>query len=76
MIERDDARESELEHVREALGEAGERDQGHSPARVDPRRDREARDRLGEDPPADRAAADQADEEEEPEDSGGREAMG
>jgi hypothetical protein len=38
--------------VREALGDAGERDTGHSGERIDPSRDREARERLEEPPPA------------------------
>ena len=38
--------------MREALGDAGERDTGHSGERIDPSRDREARERLEEPPPA------------------------
>ena len=52
MIDHDDTRELDRERVREALGEAGERDTGHSRERIDPSRDREARERLEEPPPA------------------------
>ena len=52
MIDRDETRELDRERVREALGEAGERDTGHSGERIDPSRDREARERLEEPPPA------------------------
>jgi hypothetical protein len=52
VIDHDDARELDRERVREALGEAGERDTGHSRERIDTSRDREARDRLEEPPPA------------------------
>jgi hypothetical protein len=43
--------ELDRERVRKALGEAGERDTGHSRERIDPSRDREARERLEEQPP-------------------------
>ena len=52
MIDRDETRELDRARVREALGEAGERDTGHSGERIDPSRDREARERLEEPPPA------------------------
>ena len=52
MIDRDETTELDRERVREALGEAGERDTGHSGERIDPSRDREARERLEEPPPA------------------------
>jgi hypothetical protein len=52
VIARDETRELDRERVREALGEAGERDTGHSGERIDPSRDREARERLEEPPPA------------------------
>ena len=52
MIDHDETRELDRERVREALGEAGERDTGHSGERIDPSRDREARERLEEQPPA------------------------
>lgn len=52
MIDRDQTRELDRERVREALGDAGERDTGHSGERIDPSRDREARERLEEPPPA------------------------
>ena len=52
VIERDQTRELDRERVREALGDAGERDTGHSGERIDPSRDREARERLEEPPPA------------------------
>jgi hypothetical protein len=52
MIDHDETRELDRERVREALGEAGERDTGHSSERIDPSRDREARERLEEPPPA------------------------
>ena len=52
MIDRDETRELDRARVREALGEAGERDTGHSGERIDPRRDREARERLEEPPSA------------------------
>jgi hypothetical protein len=52
MIDRDETRELDRERVREALGEAGERDTGHSRERIDPSRDREARERLEEPPPS------------------------
>ena len=52
MIDRDETRELDHERVRQALGEAGDRDTGHSGERIDPSRDREARERLGEPPPA------------------------
>jgi hypothetical protein len=50
VIDQDETRE--LDRVREALGEAGERDTGHSRERIHPSRDREARERLEEPPPA------------------------
>jgi hypothetical protein len=52
VIDRDETRELDRERVREALGEAGERDAGHSGERIDLSRDREARERLEEPPPA------------------------
>ena len=52
MIDHDETSELDRARVREALGEAGERDTGHSGERIDPRRDREARERLEEQPPA------------------------
>ena len=52
MIDRDETTELDRERVREALGDAGERDTGHSGERIDPSRDREARERLEEPPPA------------------------
>jgi hypothetical protein len=52
VIDRDETRELDRERVREALGDAGERDTGHSGERIDPSRDREARERLEEPPPA------------------------
>src|ERR671914_1659413 len=52
VMDRDETRELDRERVREALGEAGERDTGHSGERIDPSRDREARERLEEPPPA------------------------
>ena len=52
MIDRDETRELDRERVREALGDAGERDTGHSGERIDPSRDQEARERLEEQPPA------------------------
>ena len=52
MIDRDETRELDRERVREALGEAGERDTGHPSERIDPSRDREARERLEEPPHA------------------------
>jgi hypothetical protein len=52
VIDHDETRELDQERVREALGEAGERDPGHSGERIDPSRDREARERLEEQPPA------------------------
>jgi hypothetical protein len=51
VIDRDETRELDQERVREALGDAGERDTGHSGERINPSRDREARERL-EEPPA------------------------
>jgi hypothetical protein len=51
VIDHDETRELDPERVREALGEAGERDTGHSRERIDPSRDREARERLEEPPP-------------------------
>ena len=51
MIDRDETRELDRERVREALGDAGERDTGHTEERIDPSRDREARERLEEPPP-------------------------
>jgi hypothetical protein len=53
VIDHDETRELDRERVRQALGEAGERDTGHSGERIDPSRDREARERLEEPPPAD-----------------------
>lgn len=52
MIDHDETRELDRERVRKALGEAGERDTGHSGERIDPSRAREARERLEEQPPA------------------------
>jgi hypothetical protein len=52
MIDHDETRELDRERVREALGAAGERDTGRSSERIDPSRDREARERLEEPPPA------------------------
>jgi hypothetical protein len=52
VIDRDETRELDQERVREALGEAGERDTGHSGEQIDPSRDREARERLEEPPQA------------------------
>jgi len=47
MIDRDE-RGPDREHVREMLGEPGERSTRHSEERIDPSRDQEARDRLPE----------------------------
>ena len=52
MIDHNETSELDRERVREALGDAGERDTGHSGERIDPSRDREARERLEEAPPA------------------------
>lgn len=52
MIDHNETRELDRERVREALGEAGERDTGHPSERIDPSRDREARERLEEPPSA------------------------
>jgi hypothetical protein len=52
VIEHDETRELNQERVREALGEAGDRDTRHSGERIDPSRDQEARERLEEQPPA------------------------
>src|ERR671915_31620 len=52
VIDHDETSEPDRERVREALGDAGERDTGHSGERIDPSRDREARERLEEPPPA------------------------
>jgi hypothetical protein len=52
VIDHNETRELDQERVREALGEAGERDTRHSGERIDPRRNREARERLEEQPPA------------------------
>src|ERR671914_772507 len=52
VIDRDETGELDRARVREALGEAGQRDTGHSGERIDPSRDREARERLEEPPPA------------------------
>jgi hypothetical protein len=52
VIEHDETRELNQERVREALGEAGDRDTRHSGERIDPSRDQEARARLEEQPPA------------------------
>jgi hypothetical protein len=52
VIDHNETRELDRERVREALGEAGERDTGHSTERIDPSRDREARERLEEPPSA------------------------
>jgi hypothetical protein len=52
VIDHDETRELDRERVREALGEAGERDTGHSGERIDQSRDREARERLEEPPSA------------------------
>jgi hypothetical protein len=52
VIDRDQTTELDRERVREALGDAGERDTGHAGERIDPSRDREARERLEEPPPA------------------------
>jgi hypothetical protein len=52
VIDHDETSELDRERVREALGDAGERDTGHSGERIDPSRDREARERLEEPPPA------------------------
>jgi hypothetical protein len=51
VIDHDETRELDRDRVRQALGEAGERDTGHSGERIDPSRDREARERLEEPPP-------------------------
>ncbi|MDQ4024806.1 MAG: hypothetical protein M3217_04860, partial [Actinomycetota bacterium] len=51
MVDHNETRELDPERVREALGEAGERDTGHSRELIDPSRDREARERLEEPPP-------------------------
>jgi hypothetical protein len=53
VIDHDETRELDRERVRQALAEAGERDTGHSGERIEPSRDREARERLEEPPPAD-----------------------
>ncbi len=52
MIDRDETRELDRERVREALGEPGVRAASHSGERIDPSRDREARERVEEPPPA------------------------
>jgi hypothetical protein len=51
VIDQDETRELDREGVRKTLGEPGERDTGHSGERIDPSRDREARERLDEPPP-------------------------
>ena len=52
MTAHDETRELDQERVRETLGGPGERDTGHSGEQIDPRRDREARERLEEPPSA------------------------
>jgi hypothetical protein len=71
VIDHDETRELDRERVREALGEMGERDTGHSAERIDPSRDREARERLEEPPPAgDRDQGEAAEPSEEGDPSG------
>ena len=58
MAEDEETREPDIEHVREALGEAGERSRRVTRPGLDPNRDREARERLAatptrRDPPRD-----------------------
>jgi hypothetical protein len=50
VTDHDERRELDRERVREALGEPGERPAAHSGERIDPSRDREARERLEEPP--------------------------
>jgi hypothetical protein len=52
VTDHDERRERDRERVREALGAPGERPAVHSGERIDPSRDREARERLEEPPPA------------------------
>jgi hypothetical protein len=58
MADHEDTREPDFEHVREALGEAGERSLRVTRPGLHPKRDREARERLAatqtrRDPPCD-----------------------
>jgi len=48
MVDREETRGPDIEHVREALGEAGERSGRATRPGLDPKRDREARERLAE----------------------------
>jgi hypothetical protein len=52
VADHDETRELDRGRVRETLGGPGERDTRHAGERIDPSRDREARERLEEQPPA------------------------